>query len=82
MTPGARGMGMDMLEPTTMKTFSQQDLAVLGIGEIAYLRAVTVQGEEIIAVMGADGRQVGLAPDRDSAVVAALQHDLLVLPVH
>lgn len=71
-----------MLEPVTLKAISQQDLAVLGIGEIAYLRPVSVQGELIVAVMGADGRQVGLAPDRDSAVVAALQHDLLVVPVH
>ena len=73
---------MDMLEPVKPKTLSQQDLAALGIGEIAYLRSVSVQGEKIIAVMGADGRQVGLAPDYDSAVTAALQHDLLVVPLH
>ncbi|MDH3230319.1 MAG: DUF1150 domain-containing protein [Alphaproteobacteria bacterium] len=73
---------MDMLETVTLKALTQQDLVALGIGEIAYLRAVSVQGEEVVAVMGADGRQVGLAPDRDSAVFAALQHDLLVVPVH
>ena len=73
---------MDMLETIALKTLTQQDLAALGIGEIAYLRVMSVQGEEIIAVMGADGRQVGLAPDRDSAVIAALQHDLVVVPLH
>lgn len=73
---------MDMLEPVTPRTLSQRDLAALGIGEIAYLRAVQVRGEEIVAVMGADGRQVGLAPDYDSAVIAALQHDLMVVPLH
>lgn len=71
-----------MLETVTLKAFTQQDLAVLGTGEIAYLRAVSVQGEEVVAVMGADGRQVGLAPDRDSAVIAAFQHELLVVPLH
>ena len=71
-----------MLEAVTLKALTQQDLAALGIGEIAYLRAMSVQGEEIVAVMGADGRQVGLAPDRDSAIIAALQHDLLVVPLH
>jgi hypothetical protein len=59
-----------------------QDLAALGAGEIAYLRSVSVQGEEIVAVMGADGRQVGLAPDHNSAVIAALENDLLVVPLH
>lgn len=73
---------MDMLEPVTPRTLSRQDLAALGIGEIAYLRSVQVRGKEIIAVMGADGRQVGLAPDCDSAVIAALQHDLMVVPLH
>ena len=71
-----------MLETVTLKALTQQDLVALGIGEIAYLRAVSVQGEEIIAVMGADGRQVGLAPDRNSAVIAAMQRDLLVVPLH
>jgi hypothetical protein len=73
---------MDMLEPVTPRSLSQQDLAALGIGEVAYLRTVSVQGEEIVAVMGADGHQVGLAPDHDTAVVAALQHDLVVVPLH
>jgi hypothetical protein len=73
---------MDMLETVTLKALTQQDLAALGIGEIAYLRSVSVQGEEIIAVMGADGRQVGLAPDRDSAVLAASQNELLLVPLH
>jgi len=71
-----------MLEPVTPKTVSQQDLAALGIGEIAYLRTVSVQGEKIIAVMGADGRQIGLAPDHESAVIAALQRDLVVMSLH
>lgn len=71
-----------MLESVTPKTLSQQDLAILGIGEIAYLRPVSVQGEEVIAVMGADGRQVGLAPDRDNATLAAMQHELLLVSLH
>jgi len=71
-----------MLEPVEPRTLSQQDLAALGIGEVAYLRAVSVQGKDAVAVMGADGRQVGLAPDHDSAVVGALQHDLVVVPLH
>ena len=71
-----------MLEAVTLKAMTQQDLAVLGIGEVAYLRPVSVQGEEVVAVMGADGRQVGMAPDRATATAAALQNDLVVVPLH
>jgi len=73
---------MDMLEPVTPRTLSQQDFAALGIGEVAYLRSLTVQGQEVVAVMGADGRQVGLAPDRERAFAAALQHELVLVPLH
>lgn len=71
-----------MLATVSLKAMTQQDLAVLGMGEIAYLRPVTMQGEELFAVMGADGRQIGMAPDRESATLAALQHELVVVPLH
>jgi hypothetical protein len=71
-----------MLETVTLKTMTQQDLAALGIGEIAYLRPANVQGEELIAVMAADGRQIGMAPDRETAAHAALQHELVLVPLH
>lgn len=71
-----------MLETVPLKTMTQQDLAALGAGHIAYVRALSVQGEEVFAVMGADGRQVGLAPDIESAESAAYQHDLLIVPLH
>lgn len=71
-----------MLDTTTLKTLTQQDFAMLGFGEVAYVRPVRVQGEEIFAVMGADGRQIGLAGDRDSADMAAFGKDLVVVAVH
>jgi len=71
-----------MLNTTEMKTLTQQDLAMLGFGEVAYVRAVTIQGEEIFAVMGANGRQIGLAGDRGSAEMAAFDKDLLLVAIH
>jgi hypothetical protein len=71
-----------MLDTAALKTLTQQDLAMLGFGEVAYVRPVTVQGEQIFAVMGADGRQIGLAGDRDSADMTASSEDLLVVALH
>ena len=71
-----------MLDTTALKTFTRQDFAMLGFGEVAYVRPVTVQGEEIFAVMGANGRQIGLAGDRNSADMAAFDQDLVVVAMH
>ena len=71
-----------MLDTAALKTLTQHDLAMLGFGEVAYVRAVTVQGEEVFAIMGADGRQIGLAGDRDSADMAAFDKDLVVVATH
>lgn len=71
-----------MLDAVNLKEFSQQDLAILGLGEIAYVRPVHSEGKDVFAVMGANGEQLGLAPDFDSAVAAAFGHELLVVPLH
>ena len=76
-----------MLDTAALKTLTQQDFAMLGFGEVAYIRPVMVQGEEIFAVMGANGRQIGLAVaalagDRDSADMAANGEDLVVVALN
>lgn len=72
----------DMLDTINLKTITAQDLAALGIGEVAYLRPVEIQGEIVFAIMAADGRQIGLAPDYQSAVGAMHQHDLELATTH
>ncbi|MDH5410362.1 MAG: DUF1150 domain-containing protein [Alphaproteobacteria bacterium] len=71
-----------MLNITALKTITQQDLAMLGYGEIAYIRPLIIQGEQVFAVMGADGRQIGLAGDRDSANRTAYGEDLVVFALN
>lgn len=71
-----------MLDTAALKTLTQQDFAMLGFGEVAYIRPVMVQGEEIFAVMSADGRQIDLAGDRNSADMAAFDKDLAVVALH
>jgi len=71
-----------MLNTANLKTLTPHDFAMLGFGEVAYVRPVTIQGEEVFAVMGADGRQLGLAGDRRGADMAAFGSDLVVVAVH
>lgn len=71
-----------MLDTAELKLLSQRDLAMLGFGEVAYIRPVMVQGEEIFAVMGADGRQIGLAGNLDGAIMAADNEDLAVVALN
>lgn len=71
-----------MLDMTAMKSMTQQDLAALGYGEVAYIRPITIQGEEIFAIMGADGRQIGLAGDRVGADMAAESENLVIVALN
>ena len=71
-----------MLDTTALKTLTQQDLAMLGFGEVAYIRPITIQGEQVFAIMGADGRQIGLAGDRHSASMAADGENLAVVALN
>lgn len=71
-----------MVDATTIRTISQHELAILGAGDVAYIRAADIQGEKVFAIMAGDGRQLGLAPDFDSARATALQNELNLVSVH
>lgn len=71
-----------MMDATTLRTISQTDLAILGAGQVAYIRATDIQGETVFAVMSGDGRQLGLAPNFESARAMALQNELDLISVH
>lgn len=70
---------LDTLDP---KSITQHDLAALGLDEVAYVRRVVIQGEELYAIMAANGRQIGLAPDYTQAVGAIHDHNLGHAPLH
>jgi hypothetical protein len=49
---------------------------------LAYVREFATPSGPIIGIFSADGNQIGVAPDRDSAFVVARQHDLEPVSVH
>ena len=63
-------------------TISAQDLALLGLESLAYLRAASVDGTPGFAIFAADGTRLAFALTRAQAVAAVREHDLEPVSVH
>ena len=61
---------------------SKEEFAVFGNGRIAYIRPVSVKGEEAFAVHSADGLTLAVITDRDLAVAVVRQNALEPLSLH
>jgi hypothetical protein len=58
------------------------DLASWGVPIVAYVKHVGDAGAGSWGIYGADGTQIGVAPDRATAMAAVRQHELEPLSVH
>ncbi len=65
-----------------VRHLSEQQLAALGVSHIAYVKPVTVNGVQGFAIHAADGTPMAVAGNRDIAVAAVVQHEMLPLSVH
>ncbi|MEO9189754.1 MAG: DUF1150 family protein [Acetobacteraceae bacterium] len=65
-----------------IRHLSEAQLAQLGVQQIAYIRPVVVNGESGYSIHAADGTPMALAGDRDVAIAAVLQHEMLPALVH
>lgn len=74
--PGQEIMAFDV------RHLSEQQLAALGVSHIAYVKPVMVNGVQGYAIHAADGTPMAVAGDRDVAVAAVVQHEMLPLSVH
>lgn len=77
-------------------TMSPKELALLGEGEVAYIKQLdsdaaerlfpaledAPRGIDLFAVLGADGTPIALADSRNAAIANALENDLVPLSVH
>ena len=61
-----------------IKTFtvSEEDLAGLGMNQMAYLREAKMDGIQGFAICAADGSVIGFAPNRAKVAAAVMQHDM------
>ncbi len=55
---------------------SDQDFALIGMQQLAYIKPMVVNGVSSFSIHAADGTQIGVAPTRDIAFAAVKQHEL------
>jgi hypothetical protein len=65
-----------------IRHLSAEQLAKLGVAQIAYVKPVVVNGEQGFAIHAADGTAMAIAEDRDVAVAAIQQHEMAAVSVH
>ncbi len=65
-----------------VRHLSEQQLAALGVSHIAYVKPVMVNGVQGFAIHAADGTPMAVAGNRDVALAAVMQHEMLALSVH
>jgi hypothetical protein len=65
-----------MISSNNQVTVSEQDLAAMGVQDVAFVKQVRINGTIAYAIHAADGTQMALAPDHDVAIAAIRQHGL------
>ena len=65
-----------------VRHISEQQLAALGVSRIAYVKPVLVNGVQGFAIHAADGTPMAITDNRDVAVAAVVQHEMLPVSVH
>jgi hypothetical protein len=66
----------------SISELSPADFGRLGLGYIAYVRPILVNGLAAFAIHAADGTQMAVAPEHAVAIAAIRQHEMEPLPLH
>lgn len=72
------------VEPVVIdiRKLTTEQLAQLGMQQIAYVKPVEINGTTGFAIHAANGMPMGLAENRDVALAAIVQHEMTPVPVH
>jgi len=65
-----------------IRHLSAEQLAQLGLQQIAYVKPVMANGAQCFAIHAADGTPMALADNRDVAIAAIMQHEMVPAQVH
>ncbi len=71
-----------MYDVKTIRNITQQDLAALGLGEVAYVRPITIDGSLAFAIHAANGRAIAALASDAAAQMAIYQNDLEPVCLH
>jgi hypothetical protein len=77
----------DATEATTViqvdaRHITPAELQQLGMTQIAYVKPIMLNGAAMFAIHGADGSPMAVAEDRDLALAAIVQHEMIPTLVH
>jgi hypothetical protein len=84
------------MENDDTRSFSTKELALLGDGEVAYIKQLdsdsagrlfpalddSLEGIDLYAVLSADGTPLALTDSRNAAIANAIENDLVPVSVH
>ncbi|GAB0114047.1 DUF1150 family protein [Acidisoma sp. C75] len=65
-----------------LRHITAAQLAQLGVSQLAYIKPVTVGGEDVFAIHAADGTPMAVAPNRELAWGAIIEHEMVPALVH
>ena len=65
-----------------VKRLSDNELGLLGMEDLAYVKRVVVDGTDAFAVHAANGTQIAVMADREVAFAVVRQHDMEPVSVH
>ncbi len=65
-----------------LRRMTQDQLAQLGVPNLAYIKPVIMNGTAVFAIHAADGSPMAVATERDMAIAAVVQHEMLPALVH
>ena len=65
-----------------IRHLTDTQLMQLGVSELAYVKPVLVEGSRAYAIHAADGSPMAVTEDRDVAIAAIRQHEMVPAMVH
>ena len=65
-----------------IRHLTETQFAELGVSQVAYVKPITTEGKKVFAIHAANGAPMALAEDRDVALAAIAQHEMLPALVH
>ena len=79
---GQEPVQVGAVDASEARKLSEKELAQLGISKLAYVKPILLSGEIAFAIHAADGEPMAVAADRDLAIAAIEQHDMVPTLVH
>ncbi len=73
---------MTIEKVTDLREISPRDFAMLGLTDVAYVRAKIVDDATVFAIHSADGAEVAELPTHAAAVATIVQNDLEPVALH